>query len=81
MKIFTARERDQQRMDSIPSQGFEQSASTRRDLRPSAPGRSGQRRRTLRSLTRTAGHGVVRGAATAFGAFATGWVIWWVQQH
>ncbi|MFF4427254.1 hypothetical protein ACFY04_42135 [Streptomyces sp. NPDC001549] len=81
MKIFTAQELDQQRMDSIPSQGFEQSASTRQDLRPSARRRSGKRRRTLRSLARTAGHGIVRGAATAFGAFAMGWVIWWVQQH
>ncbi|MER7736494.1 hypothetical protein ABTX80_37055 [Streptomyces erythrochromogenes] len=43
--------------------------------------RRGGRRRTLRSLTRTAGHGVVRGAASACGASAIGWIIWWIQQR
>ncbi|WP_326594087.1 hypothetical protein [Streptomyces sp. NBC_01294] len=81
MKIFTTQKQGQQRMDSIPSQGFEQPAPTGRDLRPGAPRRSGRRRRTLRSLSRTAGHGIVRGAATAFGTFAMGSVIWWVQQR
>ncbi|MFI6357575.1 hypothetical protein ACIBJF_34210 [Streptomyces sp. NPDC050743] len=41
----------------------------------------GGRRRRLRSLARTAGHGIVRGAAGALGASATGWIIWWIQQH
>ncbi|MET9323661.1 hypothetical protein ABZX75_26280 [Streptomyces sp. NPDC003038] len=81
MKIFTTQEQDQQRVDGIPPQGFGQPASTRRDLRSSAPRRFGKRRQTLRSLTRTAGHGIVRGAATAFGTFVMGWVLWWVQQR
>lgn len=41
----------------------------------------GGRRRRLRSLARTAGYGIVRGAAGALGASATGWIIWWIQQR
>ncbi|MCZ0991838.1 hypothetical protein [Streptomyces diastatochromogenes] len=41
----------------------------------------GGRRRRLRALARTAGHGLVRGAAGALGASATGWIIWWIQQR
>ncbi|WKD36783.1 hypothetical protein [Streptomyces xanthophaeus] len=81
MKIFTAQELDRQRANSIPSREFGPPASTRRDVRPSAARRSGRRRRTLRSLTRTAGHGIVRGAATAFGTFAMGSAIWWLQRR
>ncbi|MEE1771246.1 hypothetical protein PUR34_24675 [Streptomyces sp. JV185] len=81
MTTFTTQEQDRQRMSGVPSQGFEQPTPTRRDRRPSTPPRSGKHRRTLLSLTRTAGHGIVRGAATAFGTFAMGWVIWWVQQR
>ncbi|MDU0251735.1 hypothetical protein RVN83_00030 [Streptomyces sp. PU10] len=41
----------------------------------------GGRRRRLRSLARTVGYGIVRGAADALGASATGWIIWWIQQR
>ncbi|WP_030619308.1 hypothetical protein [Streptomyces fulvoviolaceus] len=41
----------------------------------------GGRRRRLRSLARTAGHGIVRGSAGAVGASGTGWIIWWIQQR
>jgi hypothetical protein len=41
----------------------------------------GSRRRRLRALARTAGHGIVRGAVGALGASATGWIIWWIQQR
>ncbi|WP_406131539.1 hypothetical protein [Streptomyces sp. NBC_00989] len=33
------------------------------------------------ALARTAGYGVLRGSADAVSASATGWVIWWIQQH
>ncbi|MFJ9668803.1 hypothetical protein ACIRPP_30045 [Streptomyces sp. NPDC101219] len=39
------------------------------------------RRRRLRTLARTAGHGILRGAAGAVGASGTGWIIWWIQQR
>ncbi|MER7195979.1 MULTISPECIES: hypothetical protein [Streptomyces] len=39
------------------------------------------RRRRLRALARTAGYGVLRGAAGAVGASGTGWIIWWIQQR
>ncbi|MBK3634263.1 hypothetical protein JHN52_15170 [Streptomyces sp. MBT97] len=39
------------------------------------------RRRRLRALARTAGHGIVRGSAGALGASGTGWMIWWIQQR
>lgn len=39
------------------------------------------RRRRLRALARTTGHGIVRGSANAVGASATGWIIWWIQQR
>ncbi|MFD3730388.1 hypothetical protein [Streptomyces sp. NPDC058632] len=39
------------------------------------------RRRSLRSLTRTAGHGIVRGAAVTLGASSMGRIIRRIQQH
>ncbi|WP_406340609.1 hypothetical protein [Streptomyces sp. NBC_01578] len=39
------------------------------------------RRRRLRALARTAGHGILRGSAGAVGASGTGWIIWWIQQR
>lgn len=41
----------------------------------------GSRRRRLRALARTAGYGILRGAAGAVGASGTGWIIWWIQQR
>ncbi|MFI1509471.1 hypothetical protein [Streptomyces sp. NPDC020597] len=39
------------------------------------------RHRRLRALARTAGHGIVRGAAGALGASGIEWIIWWIQQR
>lgn len=39
------------------------------------------RRRTLRTLTRTAIRNIVGGAATALGMSLMGWIIWWIQQR
>ncbi|MFG2339503.1 hypothetical protein [Streptomyces yangpuensis] len=61
-------------MDHEP---FQKPPSTRQDT-------TRQRRRwrwALQSLTRAAGHGIVRGAATALGMSLMGWIIWWVQQR
>ncbi|MEU1481562.1 hypothetical protein ACFYZ8_05510 [Streptomyces sp. NPDC001668] len=41
----------------------------------------GGRRRRLRALARTAGYGILRGAAGTVGASGTGWIIWWIQQR
>lgn len=38
-------------------------------------------RRRLRALARTAGHGIVRGSASAVGASGTAWIVWWIQQR
>ncbi|MFJ3520745.1 hypothetical protein [Streptomyces sp. NPDC090131] len=54
--------------------GFQKPASSRQDT-------TRQRRRMARSLTRTAGHGIVRGATTTLGTFLMGWIILWIQQR
>lgn len=41
----------------------------------------GRRRLHLHALARTAGHGLIRGAAGTLGASTTGWIIWWIQQR
>ncbi|MEH0416075.1 hypothetical protein [Streptomyces sp. B21-083] len=41
----------------------------------------GGRRRRLRALARTTGHGILRGSAGALGASGTTWIIWWIQQR
>lgn len=41
----------------------------------------GVRHRRLRALARTAGYGVLRGAAGTVGASGTAWIIWWIQQR
>lgn len=73
--------------------GTEQSTSTPphqyggREHRRLAPARArlrkllNSRSTYTRSLARTAGQSVVRGAATTLGASAAGWIIWWIQQR
>ncbi|WP_331747002.1 hypothetical protein OG365_41385 (plasmid) [Streptomyces sp. NBC_00853] len=56
--------------------GFQKPTSSRQDSV-----RRRLRRRTLRSLTWTAGHSIVQGSMYTLGTFLMGWVIWWIQQR
>ncbi|MFD0427108.1 hypothetical protein ACFQ60_00295 [Streptomyces zhihengii] len=64
----------------VKDDGERQSLTTRSQARLRRI-RDNRRHGRVRVLARIAGYGMLRGAAGALGASATGWIIWWIQQH